>query len=89
MQIRHMTARPFVKWVGGKKQLLPEIRRKYPQEISTSLTSKMSIYPIVINQIAISNWDWSPVFDEQIAETINNPRGKPRGMRGKSISYPC
>ncbi len=28
-----MTARPFVKWVGGKKQLLPEIRKRYPPVI--------------------------------------------------------
>ncbi len=28
-----MTARPFVKWVGGKTQLLPEIRKKYPHAI--------------------------------------------------------
>lgn len=27
------TAKPFVKWVGGKSQLLNEIRRKYPQNI--------------------------------------------------------
>ena len=26
-------ARPFVKWVGGKSQLLEEIREKYPQKI--------------------------------------------------------
>ena len=26
-------ARPFVKWVGGKSQLLDEIREKYPQKI--------------------------------------------------------
>ena len=25
--------KPFVKWVGGKTQLLPEIRKKYPQKI--------------------------------------------------------
>lgn len=47
-----------------------ENQEKISQEISSSLTSKMSIYPIVINQIAISNWDWSPAFDEQIAETM-------------------
>lgn len=28
-----MDAKPFVKWVGGKTQLLPEIRKKYPQNI--------------------------------------------------------
>lgn len=28
-----MLAKPFVKWVGGKSQLLPEIRKKYPQHI--------------------------------------------------------
>lgn len=29
-----MGARPFVKWVGGKSQLLPEIRQKYPQNVT-------------------------------------------------------
>ncbi|MCR5045832.1 MAG: hypothetical protein K6A42_04590 [Treponema sp.] len=28
-----MLAKPFVKWVGGKSQLLEEIREKYPQKI--------------------------------------------------------
>ena len=28
-----MKAKPFVKWVGGKSQLLVEIRKKYPQKI--------------------------------------------------------
>ena len=28
-----MTAHPFVKWVGGKTQILPEIRRRYPAKI--------------------------------------------------------
>lgn len=26
-------AKPFIKWVGGKSQLLEEIREKYPQKI--------------------------------------------------------
>ncbi len=47
-----------------------ENQEKISQEISTSLTKKMSSYPIEITQIAISNWDWSPAFDEQIAETM-------------------
>lgn len=28
-----VTIKPFVKWAGGKSQLLPEIRKKYPQTI--------------------------------------------------------
>ena len=29
-----MSAKPFIKWVGGKTQLLPEIRQKYPEIIT-------------------------------------------------------
>lgn len=29
-----MSARPFIKWVGGKTQLLPEIRQRYPDNIT-------------------------------------------------------
>lgn len=29
----YKTVKPFVKWAGGKSQLLPEIRKKYPQQI--------------------------------------------------------
>lgn len=28
-----MLAKPFIKWVGGKRQLLEEIREKYPSKI--------------------------------------------------------
>src|SRR5574344_880444 len=28
-----ITAKPFLKWVGGKTQLLPEIQKMYPQTI--------------------------------------------------------
>lgn len=28
-----MAAKPFIKWVGGKTQLLPEIRHKYPETV--------------------------------------------------------
>jgi DNA adenine methylase len=28
-----ITAKPFIKWAGGKSQILPEIRSKYPVEI--------------------------------------------------------
>ncbi len=31
-------ARPFVKWLGGKGQLLPEIRKIYPKELGKSIT---------------------------------------------------
>lgn len=47
-----------------------EQQEKISQEINDSLKKKMSSYPIDITQIAISNWDWSPSFDEQIAETM-------------------
>ena len=30
--------KPFIKWAGGKTQLLPEIRKKYPQGLGKSIT---------------------------------------------------
>jgi DNA adenine methylase len=32
-EVKAMTVKPFVKWVGGKSQLLNEIRLKYPKDI--------------------------------------------------------
>ena len=32
-----MTVKPFVKWAGGKNQLLPDIRKKYPNELGKSI----------------------------------------------------
>ena len=34
----HVKALPFVKWVGGKRQILPEIRKKYPTELGKKIT---------------------------------------------------
>ena len=32
-----MIIKPFVKWAGGKSQLLPDIRKKYPQQLGKSI----------------------------------------------------
>ena len=33
-----MKAKPFIKWAGGKSQLLPVIRNKYPEGLGKSIT---------------------------------------------------
>ena len=33
-----MKAKPFIKWAGGKSQLLPVIRNMYPKELGKSIT---------------------------------------------------
>lgn len=35
---KSMVAKPFVKWAGGKGQLLSEIRKTYPQNLGESIT---------------------------------------------------
>jgi DNA adenine methylase len=30
-----MKAKPFIKWVGGKRQLLPELRKRLPSTFGT------------------------------------------------------
>ena len=32
-RMEYMTIKPFIKWAGGKSQLLDEIRKKYPSKI--------------------------------------------------------
>ena len=61
-----------VKEAVGKYTIyqIVESQEKISQEITESLTSKMRAYPIIIDQVAISNWDWSQAFDDQIAETM-------------------
>ncbi len=33
-----MNVKPFIKWAGGKGQLLPDIRKKYPKELGKTIT---------------------------------------------------
>ena len=40
-------------------------------EVATAMLTRMSNYPVAINQITITNWDWSDDFDRQIKETAN------------------
>ena len=35
MQLRNMPAKPFVKWVGGKTQLLDEVRNSLPSDLGS------------------------------------------------------
>ncbi|MBP8641318.1 MAG: DNA adenine methylase [Oscillospiraceae bacterium] len=33
-----MIVKPFIKWAGGKSQLLPDIKNRYPEELGKSIT---------------------------------------------------
>lgn len=38
MKVNFEQAKPFVKWAGGKTQILPEIRKQYPFEFGNKIT---------------------------------------------------
>ena len=50
---------------------LVENQDKITADVGTSLSQKLSEYPIEVTQLTISNWDWSDDFDKQIKETMN------------------
>lgn len=50
---------------------LVENQDKITQDVTNSLNSKLSEFPIELTQLTISNWDWSDDFDKQIKETMN------------------
>lgn len=41
---KNKSVKPFVKWAGGKGQLLPEIRKNYPIELETEITKYAEIF---------------------------------------------
>ena len=45
-------------------------------EVANAMLTRMSNYPIAINQTTITNWDWSEDFDRQIKETANRTQQK-------------
>ena len=41
---KELQVRPFVKWVGGKRQLLPEIAKRYPVSLDSKTDRKITTY---------------------------------------------
>ncbi len=68
------SVKPFVKWAGGKGQLLPHIRRAYPEELSTTLTKYAEPFVgggAVLFDV-LSSFDLKEVYISDInAELIN------------------
>lgn len=64
-----MTAKPFVKWVGGKTQLLPEIRKKYPLELGEEINKYCE--PFVGGGAVLFDVLSKYCFDEVLINDIN------------------
>lgn len=62
-----------IKTVIGKYTIfdLAPNQDKIGEEIKSKMDSQMRDYPIALEQLNISNFDWSAEFDRQIAETMN------------------
>lgn len=64
-----MTAKPFVKWVGGKTQLLPEIRKKYPLGLGEEINKYCE--PFVGGGAVLFDVLSKYCFDEVLINDIN------------------
>ena len=60
-----------------------ENQEKISQEIQSALITKMDAYPIIISQVAISNWDWSAEFDAAISETMQINQENKKALANK------
>lgn len=64
-----MTAKPFVKWAGGKTQLLPQIRKKYPLGLGEEINKYCE--PFVGGGAVLFDTVSKYRFDEVLINDIN------------------
>lgn len=64
--MKYLTVKPFVKWAGGKSQLLNEIRTKYPQKIERYCEPFVGGGAVLLDVLA----NFSP--DEIVINDINS-----------------
>lgn len=66
--------KPFIKWAGGKTQLLPKIRTKYPTELGKTITKYCEPFiggGAVLFDI-ISNYDLEEILINDINQELTN-----------------
>ncbi|MEG2465446.1 MAG: DNA adenine methylase [Kiritimatiellia bacterium] len=69
-----MIVKPFIKWAGGKSQLLPDIRSKYPKELGKSITKYCEPFVgggAVLFDV-LSNYEIKEVFINDINAELTN-----------------
>lgn len=71
MQLVSTRAKPFLKWAGGKTQLLPEIQKRLPLEIQNG-TVKRYIEPFIGGGALFLYLAQNYNFDEMIISDIND-----------------
>ena len=49
---------------------LVEKQNEVQNKVTSSVNEKIAMYPIILTQVTIGNWDWPDSFDQQIAETM-------------------
>jgi len=70
MQLVGTRAKPFIKWAGGKTQLLPEIQARLPIELDTEKI-KRYIEPFIGGGAVFFNFAQFYNFEEIIISDIN------------------
>lgn len=74
LMVAEMTVKPIVKWLGGKRLLVPELRKRYPSDLGSTITAYVEPFVgggAVLFDI-LSNYKLDNIFVSDANESLIN-----------------